>query len=91
MLQRILPFLVIIGAAYWYWSGPYQEKSNPSYEATVKQNDKAMAQCIRAAAYKRGSTGTGLGSSAAREQCAKQYNLYELEGHWHSYDSTRPE
>lgn len=91
MSQRIILIITVIGAAYWYWSGPYREKSNPSYEATLKQNGEGMAQCIRAAAYNRGATGTGPGASAAREQCAKQYNLYESEGHWHSYNSIRPD
>ena len=81
----------MIGAAYWYWSGPYQEKINPSYEAIVKQNDDNMAQCIRASAYKRGATGAGVDASEAQIQCAAQYNVYQHQGHWHPYDMTRPE
>jgi len=91
VLQRIILLAVIIGAAYWYWSGPYQEKINPSYEATLKLNDENMALCMRGAAYNHGATGTGLDSSGAREQCAEKYNLYESDGHWHSYDAIRPD
>lgn len=91
MLQRIIVLAALIGSAYWYWSGPYQEKTNPGYEAILKQNDENMAQCLRGAAYKRGATGTGLDSSGAEKQCAEKYNVYPLEGHWHSYDAARPD
>ena len=91
MLQRIIVLAVLIGAAYWYWSGPYQEKRHPSYAAQLEQNDAKMAQCIRAAAYKLGVTGTGADTSQATKQCAEQFNLYESDGHWHSYDSVRPD
>jgi hypothetical protein len=89
MLQRIIPFIVIAGAIYWYWSGPYQEKINPSYEAILEQNKKDMDECVRAATYSRGATGEGLNASAAREKCAEQFNVYESEGRWHSYDAVR--
>jgi hypothetical protein len=90
VLERIIMFAVIVGAAYWYWSGPYQEKIHPGYEATVKQNDEDMEGCIRGEAYKQGTTGAGVGASTASKQCAEKFNLYELDGHWHSYDTARP-
>lgn len=89
MLQRIIVLAALIGSAYWYWSGPYQEKTNPSYEAILKQNEENMGKCLRGAAYKIGATGTGLDSSEAELQCAENYNVYELDGHWHSYDAIR--
>jgi hypothetical protein len=82
---------VVIGAAYWYWSGPYQEKINPSYEATVKINDENMAQCIRASAYSRGATGAGPDASEAQTQCAAEFKVYQHQEHWHRYDMTRPD
>ena len=91
MLQRIIPFILIGGVIYWYWSGPYQEKVNPSYEAILERNDKEMAECIRAATYKRGATGEGLGASAASAKCAEDLNVYESEGHWYSYDAVKRE
>ena len=91
VFQRIIPLALIIGVAYWYWSGPYQDKINPSHEAILEQNDKEMGECIRAAAYQHGATGTGLGSSAARQHCAQENNMYESDGHWHSYDMVRPD
>ena len=89
MLQRIIPFIVIAGAIYWYWSGPYQEKINPSYEAILERNNKDMDECVRAATYSRGATGGGLNASAATKKCAEQFNVYESEGRWHSYDAVR--
>jgi hypothetical protein len=91
MVVRIITFVVIIGAAYWYWSGPYQEKIHPSYKATVEENDRKMADCTRAAAYSHGATGTGPSAEYAEEECAEKYNLYELDGHWHSHDAVRPD
>lgn len=91
MLQRLIVLAALIGAVYWYWSGPYQEKTNPSQEAILKQNRDNMAQCMRSGAYKVGATGTGAGSATTEKQCAEKYNLYQLEGHWHSYDTNRPD
>jgi len=91
VLVRIAVFVAIIAAGYWYWSGPYQDKVHPSYRLQVEANDEKMAECIRAAAYKLGATGTGVGAKVAEEQCAEKYNVYQLDGHWHSYDATRPE
>jgi hypothetical protein len=90
MLQRLIVLAVIIGAVYWYWSGPYQEKVHPSYEAMLKRNDENMAQCTRAAAYKQGATGSGPGPEEAEKACAEKYNLYQSKGHWHSYEVVRP-
>jgi hypothetical protein len=91
MLQRLILLAVIIGAVYWYWSGPYQQRTNPSYESILKHNDENMAQCVRGAAYKLGATGSGAGAELAEQQCAEKFNLYQMEGHWHSYDRARPD
>jgi hypothetical protein len=89
MLQRLIILAALIGAVYWYWSGPYQEKTNPGYEAILKENKDNMAQCVRSAAYQLGATGTGTGAAVAEKQCADKYNLYQLKGNWHSYDAAR--
>ena len=90
MFERIILLAAVIGAAYWYWSGPYQDKINPSYEAVLKTNAEDMALCMRGAAYKLGATGGGSDSTLAEQECAKQYNLYKYEGRWHRYDMKRP-
>ena len=91
MFERILLFAAIVGACYWYWSGPYQAKTNPSYEALLKKNSEDMALCTRGAAYQLGATGSGSGGETAEQNCAEKYNLYEYEGRWHSYDVKRPD
>lgn len=89
MLGRIFSIVVIVGAAYWYWSGPYQERINPSYETQLKKNAENMRLCMRGIAYKAGST--GFGSADGEESCAKKYNVYKKDGKWHSYDKNRRE
>ena len=87
MLGRIFSIAVIVGAIYWYWSGPYQALVNPSYEAQLKENAENMRLCMRGIAYKAGAT--GIGSGDGEESCAKKYNLYKKDGKWHSYDDIR--
>lgn len=89
MLGRIFSIAVVIAAAYWYWTGPYQDRTNPSYEQRLQQHAEDMALCMRGAAYKAGATGDGSGD--AEESCARRYNLYQHEGRWHSYDEKRPD
>ena len=87
MIGRIFSIAVIVAAGYWYWTGPYQAKNNPSYEARLQQNGENMTQCIRGLAYREGATGESSGN--AEESCAEKYNLYQYEGKWHSYDEKR--
>jgi hypothetical protein len=91
MIGRIFSIAVILAACYWYWSGPYQAKTNPSYEARLKKNSEDMALCMRGASYQLGATGSGSGPEIAEENCAEKYNLYEYEGRWHSYGVKRPD
>lgn len=89
MLEKLVVTALIAGAAYWYWSGPYQAQRNPDYEAILQQNDDNMAECVRAGNYKLGATGTGPGAALIEQECAEKYNVYQEEGHWHSYDRAR--
>jgi hypothetical protein len=91
VFERILLLAAIIGACYWYWSGPYQARTNPSYEALLKKNSEDMDLCTRGAAYQLGATGSGSGAEIAEQNCAEKYNLYEYEGRWHSYGVKRPD
>lgn len=89
MLGRIFTLAVLVAAAYWYWSGPYQESRNPSYEKKLEKNAEDMKLCIRTANYKAGATGEGSGNY--EQKCAKKFNLYQHGGNWHSYDDVRPD
>jgi hypothetical protein len=87
MLGRIFSIVVIVGAAYWYWSGPYQARVHPSHEAQLEKNAENMRLCVRGIAYKAGAT--GMGSADGEKSCAEKYNVYEKDGKWHSYDQKR--
>ncbi len=87
MLERLLTLAIIAGAAYWYWSGPYQDKVNPSYSETLQQNNEAIAECMKRKKYAASRTTTHVGDVEAK--CASELNLYSEEGQWYSYDKTR--
>ena len=89
MLRKILPLLIIAAAGYWYWTGPYKAGYQPSYEEKLQANAENMQKCTRGLAYKSGSTGQATGDP--EEVCAQQYNLYQYEGQWYSYDDVRRE
>jgi len=87
MLGRLITIAIIAAAAYWYWTGPYQEQVNPSYEQKLRNNAEDMRLCIRSGNYQLGATGVGDGN--VEQHCAKKFNLYQHEGQWHSYDDVR--
>ena len=87
MFQRILTVVIIAGAAYWYWTGPYQTKNNPSYGQKLSQNAEAMEECIERKTYSAGRRLTH--ESNPEETCARELNLYFENGSWHSYDDVR--
>lgn len=87
MLGRLITLVLVVGLGYWYWSGPYQARVNPSYEQRLQDNAEKMRLCIRSENYRVGATGMGTGS--AEDNCAKQHNLYRDKGQWYSYDDVR--
>jgi hypothetical protein len=89
MFGRLVPILILGAAAYWYWTGPYQANKQPDYETLLQQNELNMKRCLRGEAYAAGATGQFGGDP--EEICAEQYNLYQHDGEWHSYDHERPE
>jgi hypothetical protein len=86
---RILTIALLAGAGYWYWSGPYQDQRNPSYEQKLEKNAKDMSLCIHGKNFQLGATGSGEGNP--EEACARKFNLYLHDGKWHSYDDVRRE
>ncbi|MFT4614771.1 MAG: hypothetical protein ACI9NT_001922 [Bacteroidia bacterium] len=90
MLQRFIVLAVIVGAAYWYWQGPYQAKINPQYTTILDQNDEKIASCVKSKLYLAGTRGVGPDASAAAEGCAGEFNLYRHNGRWHNYELSRP-
>ena len=62
MLGRLFTIAMIAAAAYWYWTGPYQERVNPNYEQKLRKNAEDMRLCIRSGNYQLGATGVGDGN-----------------------------
>lgn len=87
MIERIITVVIIAGAAYWYWTGPYQTKNNPNYGQRLSQNAQDMEECIERKTYSAGRRLTHAGNP--EETCAKELNLYFENGSWHSYDDVR--
>ena len=54
MLQRIITVALLAGVGYWYWSGPYQERVNPTPEKKLLQNSKNMLSCFNKPLKKNG-------------------------------------
>lgn len=82
MFGRLLTIAILVAAAYWYWSGPYQQQSNPDAAHRLKADLEKMRQCVRGMNYKVGATGIGEGNP--EEICAEKFNLYYYEGEWRS-------
>lgn len=82
MFGRLLTIAVLVAAAYWYWSGPYQQQRHPDAEHRLKADLENMRQCVRGLNYKVGATGIGEGNP--EEICAEKFNLYYYEGEWRS-------
>ena len=36
MIGKLFTLAFIIGAIYWYYTGPYQDRVNPSYETKLE-------------------------------------------------------
>lgn len=87
MFERLLTLALLLGAGYWYWSGPYQARTKPSAEQKLEHYAEEMRLCVRGLNYKAGATGEGTGDP--EQVCARKLNLYRHDGRWHSYDDTR--
>ena len=84
MLGRLLTLAILIGAAYWYWSGPYQDQRHPGYDKKLEENIQKMRECIRGKNYNVGATGIGHGDP--EKDCADKFNLRFYEGEWQLED-----
>jgi hypothetical protein len=89
MIERIVTVVILLGAAYWYWSGPYQERVNPTYGQKLAKNARDMEECKERKSYAAGRMVSAAGN--VEEICARQLNLYFENGNWHSYEDSRPD
>ena len=79
--------LAIIGIAYWYWSGPYQNSANTPPVDDTKQNAEIMNLCIARENYAEavGGYSGNVGSTGedAEEVCADENSLFKMDGKWY--------
>jgi len=81
--------LTIIGIAYWYWSGPYQNFPITPATDDPKENAETMQRCIAREKHKEAAGGlAGLGDVGstgedAEKLCADEYSLYKSNGEWY--------
>ena len=89
-MARLLMWVAVIGFAYWYWSGPYQESTQTTEVDRLQENAAIMQQCIRqeqrmeAAGGLAGVGGVGNSGADAEKLCADKNNLHLQDGKWYS-------
>jgi hypothetical protein len=91
MAKRGTPviLLAVIGVAYWYWSGPYQNSASVPAAEDSKQNAETMERCVAREKHMEAAGGlAGLGDVAstgedAEKVCADEYSLYKGDGKWY--------
>ena len=84
MLERLVIAAIIIGAGYWYYTGPYQAQTDPNEGQQLQTLQEEVARCIKSKDYKQGATGDSEGDPT--ELCAREFNVFmHDDGLWHSY------
>ena len=86
-MARLVIVLALIGIAYWYWSGPYQNSANMPAVDDTKLNAEIMKHCIarendseEADGY---SGNVGSIGKDAEEVCADENSLININGTWY--------
>ena len=91
-MGKLIVITILLGAGYWYWSGPYQASRPGPEEAQLQRNAENMRKCMRREASMEGSAGmAGIGGIAdgGEQLCADKFNLYQQDGQWRSRGSER--
>ena len=85
-MVRLVLLLALAGAAYWYWTGPYQ-RANVADE--TQANAAIMQQCMQreqrmeATGNLAGLGGVGATTEDAQRLCANKNHLYMRDGKWY--------
>ena len=89
-MRKLVFLLVVIGVAYWYWSGPYQKSTDELEADRFDENAATMQQCInqeqrmQAGGGLAGLADVGSSGADAEKLCAAKNNLYKGDdGRWH--------
>jgi hypothetical protein len=89
-MARLAILLAIIGLAYWYWSGPYQNSAQTAGADRLQENAATMQRCINQEQRMQSTGGLAgladVGNSGvdAERLCAEKHNLQKRDGHWYS-------
>jgi hypothetical protein len=81
-MARLVIVLALIGMAYWYWSGPYQNSVNTPPVDDTKKYAEIMAQCIAQENFAIEDGARDLGEDA-EEECADENGLMKMDGKWY--------
>jgi len=84
MFGKLIVIAAIVGAGYWYWSGPYQDGGSARQ---LQENNRNMERCIRREASMNAAAGMAGGAVSpgdAEKLCAEKYGLYLQNGQWHT-------
>jgi hypothetical protein len=89
LMAKLIVMLAMIGFAYWYWSGPYQQSTSASEADRLKDNAVIMQRCVNQEQRMQSTGGLaglaevgGTGIDAER-LCAEKNNLYARDGNWY--------
>ena len=91
-MGKVIVIAILLGAGYWYWSGPYQAGRPSAAQLQLQTNAENMRKCMRREASMEGSAGmAGVGGIAdgGEQLCAEKFNVYRHDGQWHSLGSDR--
>jgi hypothetical protein len=85
-MGKLIVLVVIVGAAYWYWSGPYQLGRVSPLERALQDNARDMERCVRRESSMNAAAGMAGGAVSGADNealCAEKLGLYRSDGQWH--------
>ena len=88
-MGKLVVILVLIGLAYWYWSGWHQKSTEALEGDQLKANAVIMQRCIneeqrmQSAGGVAGLADVGSAGTDAEKACAQKNNLHERDGNWY--------
>jgi len=89
-MAKLIIIIAIIGGAYWYWTGPYQNSSQVSEADQLQENAATMQRCVlqekrmQAGGNLAGIADVGSTGEDAEQICAEKNNLIKRNGNWYS-------
>ncbi len=88
-MAKLVIVIALLGAAYWYWSGPYQKSTQTLESDRLQENAVVMQRCMNQEQRMQSTGGlagladVGSGGEDAERLCAAKNHLYKRDGHWY--------